>query len=244
MKRGLLVALAAIMFITGVVLIAKSWPSSHPQPAATQPELEPETAERTETSTAPASNKKAIKIDGSVPVKLHFPSIKDAGNVVTVPVATRCNWVEGNTIDPDRSRMDAACYAMGNGKPYVLPGTQAKDVAVIAGHTMKLPRGGKSKIAFNPLRQWTRDRVMLRIGDTVEVYTKASQKLAESCRLVYRVDKYWEIDKGRLAGADEVWGKKPMPNTLLLIGCKQRQGGPSLENVVWRAKLVGAAGCG
>ena len=114
MKRGLLVALAAIMFITGVVLIAKSWPSSHPQPAATQPELEPETAERAE-SPVPTPSKKAIKVAGSVPVKLRFPSIKDGGKVVTVPVAAKCNWVEGNTIDPDRSRMDAACYAVGNG---------------------------------------------------------------------------------------------------------------------------------
>ena len=87
MKRGLLAALAAIMFITGVVLIARSWPSSHPQPAATQPELEPETAERAE-SPLPTPSKKAIKVAGSVPVKLRFPSIKDGGKVVTVRVAS------------------------------------------------------------------------------------------------------------------------------------------------------------
>ena len=249
MKRGLLVALAAIMFITGVVLIAKSWPSSHPQPAATQPELEPETAERAESPSVPTPRKKAIKVAGSVPVKLRFPSIKDGGKVVTVPVAAKCNWVEGNTIDPDRSRMDAACYAVGNGKPYVLPGTQAKDVAVIAGHTMKQVKGDKRQIAFNPLRQWARNRVMLRIGDSVEVYTKASQKVAKSCRLIYQVQKYWEVDKDKLATgkvSDEIWGKKTevLPNMALFIGCKQRQGGPSLKNIVWRAKLVGTAGCG
>ena len=241
MKRGLLGVIAFILLISGIWLIAKSWPSPRPQATATQ--LEPETAERIETSPTTAPSTKAVKIDSSVPVRLRFPSIKDAGKVVTVPVATRCNWVDGS-IDPDRTKMEAACYATKRGKPYVLPGTQAKDVAVIAGHTMKQIKGDKRQIAFNPLRQWTRDRVMLRSGDAVEVYTKASQKVAKSCRLVYQVDKYWEIDKGRLAVADEVWGKKPMPNTLLLIGCKQRQGGPSLENVVWRAKLVGTAGCG
>ena len=240
MRKFLLWVAIAALFLTGVALIFSSvLPRS--QPAATQPELEPETAERAE-SPLPTPSKKAIKVAGSVPVKLRFPSIKDVGKVVTVPVATRCNWVDGS-IDPDRTKMEAACYATKRDKPYVLPGTQAKDVAVIAGHTMKQVKGDKRQIAFNPLRQWTRDRVMLRSGDAVEVYTKASQKVAKSCRLVYQVDKYWEIDKGRLAGADEVWGKKPMPNTLLLIGCKQRQGGPSLENVVWRAKLVGTAGC-
>ena len=242
MRKFLLWVAIAALFLAGVALIFSSvLPRSHQ--AATQPELEPETSERAETSPSPAPSNKAVKIDSSVPVRLRFPSIKDGGKVVTVPVATRCNWVDGN-IDPDRTKMEAACYATRRGKPYVLPGTQAKDVAVIAGHTMKQIKGDKRQIAFNPLRQWTRDRVMLRAGDTVEVYTKASQKVAKRCRLVYQVDKYWEIDKGRLVGADEVWGKKPMPNTLLLIGCKQRQGGPSLENVVWRAKLVGAAGCG
>lgn len=235
------VAIAAL-FLAGVALIVDSI-VPRTQSSVTQPELEPETAERIETSPTTAPSTKAVKIDSSVPVRLRFPSIKDAGKVVTVPVATRCNWVDGS-IDPERTKMEAACYATKRGKPYVLPGTQDKDVAVIAGHTMKQVKGDKRQIAFNPLRQWTRDRVMLRSGDAVELYTKASQKVAKSCRLVYQVDKYWEIDKGRLAGADEVWGKKPMPNTLLLIGCKQRQGGPSLENVVWRAKLVGAAGCG
>ena len=242
MRKFLLWVAIAALFLTGVALIVDSV-VPRTQSSVTQPELEPETAERIETSPTTAPSTKADKIDSSVPVRLRFPSIKDGGKVVTVPVATRCNWVDGS-IDPDRTKMEAACYATKRGKPYVLPGTQAKDVAVIAGHTMKQVKGDKRQIAFNPLRQWTRDRVMLRTGDTVEAYTKASQKVAKSCRLVYQVDKYWEIDKGRLAGADEVWGKKPMPNTLLLIGCKQRQGGPSLENVVWRAKLVGAAGCG
>lgn len=242
MRKFLLWVAIAALFLTGVALIVDSV-VPRTQSSVTQPELEPETAERIETSPTTAPSTKAVKIDSSVPVRLRFPSIKDGGKVVTVPVATRCNWVDGS-IDPDRTKMEAACYATKRGKPYVLPGTQAKDVAVIAGHTMKQVKGDKRQIAFNPLRQWTRDRVMLRTGDTVEAYTKASQKVAKSCRLVYQVDKYWEIDKGRLAGADEVWGKKPMPNTLLLIGCKQRQGGPSLENVVWRAKLVGAAGCG
>ena len=235
------VAIAAL-FLAGVALIVDSI-VPRTQSSVTQPELEPETAERIETSPTTAPSTKAVKIDSSVPVRLRFPSIKDGGKVVTVPVATRCNWVDGS-IDPDRTKMEAACYATKRGKPYVLPGTQDKDVAVIAGHTMKQVKGDKRQIAFNPLRQWTRDRVMLRSGDAVELYTKASQKVAKSCRLVYQVDKYWEIDKGRLAGADEVWGKKPMPNTLLLIGCKQRQGGPSLENIVWRAKFVGIAGCG
>ena len=242
MRKFLLWVAIAALFLTGVALIVDSV-VPRTQSSVTQPELEPETAERIETSPTTAPSTKAVKIDSSVPVRLRFPSIKDGGKVVTVPVATRCNWVDGS-IDPDRTKMEAACYATKRGKPYVLPGTQDKDVAVIAGHTMKQVKGDKRQIAFNPLRQWTRDRVMLRSGDAVELYTKASQKVAKSCRLVYQVDKYWEIDKGRLAGADEVWGKKPMPNTLLLIGCKQRQGGPSLENVVWRAKLVGAAGCG
>ena len=242
MRKFLLWVAIAALFLTGVALIVDSV-VPRTQSSVTQPELEPETAERIETSPTTAPSTKAVKIDSSVPVRLRFPSIKDGGKVVTVPVATRCNWVDGS-IDPDRTKMEAACYATKRGKPYVLPGTQAKDVAVIAGHTMKQVKGDKRQIAFNPLRQWTRDRVMLRTGDTVEAYTKASQKVAKSCRLVYQVDKYWEIDKGRLAGADEVWGKKPMPNTLLLIGCKQRQGGPSLENVVWRAKFVGIAGCG
>ena len=242
MRKFLLWVAIAALFLTGVALIVDSV-VPRTQSSVTQPELEPETAERIETSPTTAPSTKAVKIDSSVPVRLRFPSIKDGGKVVTVPVATRCNWVDGS-IDPERTKMEAACYATKRGKPYVLPGTQDKDVAVIAGHTMKQVKGDKRQIAFNPLRQWTRDRVMLRSGDAVELYTKASQKVAKSCRLVYQVDKYWEIDKGRLAGADEVWGKKPMPNTLLLIGCKQRQGGPSLENVVWRAKLVGAAGCG
>ena len=242
MRKFLLWVAIAALFLTGVALIVDSV-VPRTQSSVTQPELEPETAERIETSPTTAPSTKAVKIDSSVPVRLRFPSIKDGGKVVTVPVATRCNWVDGS-IDPDRTKMEAACYATKRAKPYVLPGTQAKDVAVIAGHTMKQVKGDKRQIAFNPLRQWTRDRVMLRSGDAVELYTKASQKVAKSCRLVYQVDKYWEIDKGRLAGADEVWGKKPMPNTLLLIGCKQRQGGPSLENIVWRAKFVGIAGCG
>ena len=248
MRKFLLWVAIAALFLTGVALIFSSvLPRS--QPAATQPELEPETAERAESPSVPTPRKKAIKVAGSVPVKLRFPSIKDGGKVVTVPVAAKCNWVEGNTIDPDRSRMDAACYAVGNGKPYVLPGTQAKDVAVIAGHTMKQVKGDKRQIAFNPLRQWARNRVMLRIGDSVEVYTKASQKVAKSCRLIYQVQKYWEVDKDKLATgkvSDEIWGKKTevLPNMALFIGCKQRQGGPSLKNIVWRAKLVGTAGCG
>ncbi len=234
----------ALISVGVVLLVACIIGSLQPKATVVQPPpLEPETTQHVD-STPPSPSKRVVNIAASQPVRLRFPSIKSEGKVVTVPMDGKpCLW-NGADIDPDRSKMEYACTATRTGKPYVLPGMRAKDVTVIAGHTMKQLRGDKRQIAFNPLRQWTSGKVMLRIDDAVEVYTKASQKVAASCRLVYQVGNYWEIGKGKLASATEVWGTKPMPNVLLLIGCKQRDGGASVENVVWGAKFVATAGCG
>lgn len=157
----------------------------------------------------------------STPLALYVPRID-----VTVPLDTDPCPVVDDMLDPDRDRLDEACYYVAPDKPYSLPGTDAPDIAVFAGHTSR-----KVDAAFNWLYDWTGQKFSVELGDELWVRTEASG----STWLVYTAESLHTPNKlGGLAEDTTIWGTEPVPGRLLTIGCLQPldRNLPSSENVV------------
>lgn len=142
-----------------------------------------------------------------------------------------CRVVKG-AIDP--KTMDKACALTGEGYPYELPGTDAKDLVVIAGHT-----GAGVSAVFNKLYDGTAERHNVAVGDYLYVRTETSGQ----DWLVYRATDLHDPDKKALASNPEIWGNEPMPGRLLTISCVQPSNllANSVRNAVVGWQLEGTA---
>lgn len=142
-----------------------------------------------------------------------------------------CRVVDGK-IDP--KSMDKACALTGEGYPYELPGTDAGDIVVVAGHT-----GAGVDAVFNKLYDGKAERHTVAEGDTLFVRTETSG----DDWLKYTVTDLHDPDKGALATNTEIWGTGPMPGRLLTISCIQPANllADSVRNAVVGWQLAGTA---
>lgn len=142
-----------------------------------------------------------------------------------------CRVVDGK-IDP--KSMDKACALTGEGYPYELPGTDAGDIVVVAGHT-----GAGVDAVFNKLYDGKAERHTVATGDTLFVRTETSG----DDWLKYTATDLHDPDKGALASNAEIWGTGPMPGRLLTISCIQPANllADSVRNAVVGWQLAGTA---
>ena len=142
-----------------------------------------------------------------------------------------CRVVDGK-IDP--KSMDKACALTGEGYPYELPGTDAGDIVVVAGHT-----GAGVDAVFNKLYDGKAERHTVAEGDTLFVRTETSG----DDWLKYTATDLHDPDKGALASNTEIWGTGPMPGRLLTISCIQPANllADSVRNAVVGWQLAGTA---
>ena len=140
-----------------------------------------------------------------------------------------CRVVDGK-IDP--KTMDKACALTGEGYPYALPGTDAGDIVVVAGHT-----GAGVNAVFNKLYDGKAERHTVATGDTLFVRTETSG----DDWLKYTATDLHDPDKGALADNPEIWGTGPMPGRLLTISCIQPANplADSVRNAVVGWQLAG-----
>jgi len=118
--------------------------------------------------------------------------------------------VEDGAINP--KTLDKACALTGPQYPYALPGTDAGDIVVVAGHT-----GAGVSAVFNQLYDGKAQHHNVAPGDTLFMRTEASGE----DWLKYTATDLHEPDKGALADTPEIWGTGPMPGRLLTISCIQ-----------------------
>ncbi len=205
--------------------------SSSSTPAMTEPTATPP---RTPTEQPPITT--PVTIGGSAPTKLYVPRLKKTVefSTKTCPVVS----VDGQAmLDPDRNDFTKSCYFVDKEYPYVLPSTNAPDLAVFAGHTSR----GRPSAAFNIFYDWKKGEFTLKPGDEIWVQTKMSG----SRWLVYRSTdlltpkKYAAGSTVSLMNDPRVWGTAPTPGVLVTIGCLQPKD-PDLrsqENIVIKWKF-------
>ena len=175
----------------------------------TQPPVEPSTSSTpaSPTFTAPpaVAPPAATKVAVSRPVELAVPSIG-----LKADVEKKDCHVSGDAIDPATLR--EACAYTAPDRPYSLPGSDAPDVVVIAGHT-----GAGVSAVFNSLYDGKAKRHNVSIGDVLYVRTEASG----SDWLAYTATDLHEPKKEGLAASKEIWGEGATPGRLLTISCIQ-----------------------
>ncbi|WP_414627433.1 class F sortase, partial [Corynebacterium sp.] len=173
--------------------------SAHAAPSATE---RPAPSASAASAIAPPSTE-AVPV--SRPVQLAVPSLG-----MDAPVEQEDCRVVGDVIDPASLR--EACAYTAPDRPYSLPGSDAPDVVVIAGHT-----GAGVPAVFNSLFDGRSNRHTVSIGDVLYVRTRESG----SNWLAYRATDLHEPRKEGLAESAEIWGTGPTPGRLLTISCIQ-----------------------
>ena len=170
------------------------------------------------TSTSPAPLD--VDIAPSRPVEMYIPSIDLRADFE----AENCAVTDG-AIDPDT--MSEACTYTSDDRPYSLPGTDASDIVVIAGHT-----GAGVPAVFNDLYDGSADEHQVAIGDELFVRTEESRDLW----LVYEATDLHEPEKSGLSQSEEIWGTSATPGRLLTISCIQP---PNLLQAAVKNAVVG-----
>lgn len=156
-------------------------------------------------SNAPTTTVEAPTIEQAAAVEMYIPAIN-----------VRAQFDEGacrtkdNALDP--ASLDKACTYTAADRPYSLPGTDAPDIVVIAGHT-----AAGVPAVFNNLYDGTRNEHKVHEGDKLYVRTAASGEKW----LMYSATDFHDPVKEGLADDPDVWGTGPMPGRLLTISCIQ-----------------------
>ena len=164
---------------------------------------EEDVAEPVATTTSPAPLE--VSVDPSKPVEMYIPSLDLRAEFEQESCATT-----DGAIDPDS--MSKACTYTADDRPYSLPGTDASDIVVIAGHT-----GAGVPAVFNDLYDGSADKHQVHIGDELFVRTEESGDLW----LVYEATDLHEPEKSGLSQSEEIWGTSATPGRLLTISCIQ-----------------------
>lgn len=131
--------------------------------------------------------------------------------------------VKDGAIDP--ATLDKACTYTAADKPYSLPGTNAPDVVVIAGHT-----GAGVPAVFDNLYDGSADHHRVKVGDKLYLRTADSG----DNWLVYAATDLHDPVKEGLSKDSSVWGEGATPGRLLTISCIQPTNPftPALRNSV------------
>ncbi|MCG7278925.1 hypothetical protein MHJ95_08005 [Corynebacterium imitans] len=143
----------------------------------------------------------------SRPVELRIPAI----GLDVMFEAEDCRVKDG-ALNP-RS-MTKACAYTSPDKPYELPGPDAGDLAVIAGHT-----GAGVPGVFDALYDSSAGASRVAVGDVLYLRTEDSR--AAGAWLKYEATDVHAPQKAGLADDDSIWGTGPMPGRLLTISCIQ-----------------------
>lgn len=143
-----------------------------------------------------------------------------------------CKYKNG-AIDP--STLSEACVYTAEDRPYSLPGTNAPDIVVVAGHAA----AGVPAI-FDKLYDPGNEHHTVTIGDALYVRTEASGDRW----LKYQATDLHEPEKTALSQSQDIWGTAAMPGRLLTITCIQPANpfAPSVKNAVVGWQFQGVVG--
>lgn len=217
-RRGRSV-IGPLVVVTLLALVYLWW-TGNDQPAD-EPAPEPPAAE------SPAPQQQAPFIADSRPLEMYIPAI----GLVADFEPNDCRAHDG-TIDP--ATLDLACAYTSPDRPYALPGSQAEDIVVIAGHT-----GSGVEAVFDKLYDGSADHHTVRAGDVLYLRTEASGE----AWLKYTATDFHDPVKASLSSDSSIWGDGPTPGRLLTISCIQppfyQQ---SVRNAVVGWQFAGVAG--
>lgn len=175
---------------------------------------------------APVSPSTAY-IPDSRPVEMRIPAI----GLVAGFEQGDCRAHDG-TIDP--ATLDLACAYTAPDRPYALPGSDAQDLVVIAGHT-----GSGVEAVFDKLYDGSSDRHTVKIGDALYLRTEASGE----AWLKYTATDLHDPVKESLRSDASIWGDGATPGRLLTISCIQPPFfAQSVRNAVVGWQFEGVAG--
>lgn len=196
-RAGALLILALLLF--AIVRACGGPADPEPQPQA-ETQSSTTTSATTTTTQAPPAH-----IEASRPQEMVVPAIGMKAKFEDGD----CRVVKGN-VDPDG--LNKACAYTAPEKPYQLPGTDAGDIVVIAGHA-----AAGVPAVFDKLYNPAENAHTLKMGDTMYLRTAASGEWW----LKYEVTDLHDPMKDALANAPEIWGNDPTPGRLVTISCVQ-----------------------
>ncbi len=185
--------LASTAAIVAALLALAFWPIDTAPPPPDDLEVNEVLADRSPVITPAAAKEMAIP---SIGVRAKF---EDGA----------CRVKDG-AINPET--MDLACTYTAKDKPYSLPGTNAPDIVVIAGHT-----GAGVSAVFNKLYDGASNRHTVHVGDKLYIRTASSG----DNWLVYAATDLHDPNKEGLSSDSSIWGEGAMPGRLLTISCIQ-----------------------
>lgn len=197
-RRAGALLILALLFIT-VVRACNGPAEPEPQPQA---ETQAQTTAETTTTTTQAP---PAHIEASRPEEMVVPAIDMKAKFEDGD----CRVVKGN-VDP--GGLGKACAYTAPDKPYQLPGTDAGDIVVIAGHA-----AAGVPAVFDKLYNPAENAHTLKLGDTMYLRTADSG----DWWLKYEVTDLHDPMKDALANAPEIWGNDPTPGRLVTISCVQ-----------------------
>ena len=163
-----------------------------------------------------------IHVDADIPVSQPVEMVVPNLGIDAEFEGGSCRVVDG-AINP--ATRDLACAYTADGRPYSLPGTDAGDIVVIAGHTGLGVSG-----VFDRLYNGREDKHNVSLGDDLYVRTQDSGDLW----LKYTATDLHDPEKQGLPDSTDIWGEGPMPGRLLTISCIQPANpfAPSVRNAV------------
>lgn len=185
---------------TVAIVVSLFFPTS-----ARQQFSQPLTTTEIRSSEVPTPNTVHADIPVSQALEVLIPAVG-----IDAPVEQNPCRVKDEKINP--ATLDKACTYTADDKPYSLPGTDAKDIVVIAGHT-----GAGVDAVFNNLYDGTKNTHTIHLGDKLYVRTSTSG----TKWLMYTATDLHDPQKGVLAEDESIWGTGPMPGRLLTISCVQ-----------------------
>lgn len=185
-----------LLVVAALLLITWVWWAGTQQTEPAPPAAEPP---------APAPQQEAPYIADSRPLEMYIPAI----GLDAAFESNDCRAHDG-TIDP--ATLDLACAYTAPDRPYSLPGSQAEDIVVTAGHT-----GSGVEAVFDKLYDGSADHHTVREGDVLYLRTEASGE----AWLKYTATDFHDPVKASLSSDASIWGDGPTPGRLLTISCIQ-----------------------
>lgn len=144
----------------------------------------------------------------SQPLEMFIPSVGLRAQFEDGPCRVRAD-----ALDP--ATLDKACVYTASDRPYSLPGPDAEDLVVVAGHT-----GAGVHGVFDQLFDGSSDQHTIRVGDVLYLRT-ADSEAAGGKWLSYRATDLHDPVKEVMASDVDIWGDGPRPGRLLTISCIQ-----------------------
>ncbi|WP_256060078.1 hypothetical protein [Corynebacterium pseudogenitalium] len=144
----------------------------------------------------------------SQPLEMFIPSVGLRAQFEDGPCRVRAD-----ALDP--ATLDKACVYTASDKPYSLPGPEAEDLVVVAGHT-----GAGVHGVFDQLFDGSSDQHTIHVGDMLYLRT-ADSEAAGGKWLSYRATDLHDPVKEVMASDVDIWGDGPRPGRLLTISCIQ-----------------------